>query len=887
MFRTPWVVRALLIGAIVLLGGTPMHAQEVRADLSAAVHDAVRLAPDAPTATATFQVSDATGVVFDSVATAPGIVVTLVAPNGSRYNESNIGGIGGVAERQSIPAVARTLISPTETPGDHVTFTIPNPFPGTWAIEFGAPAGNASEIAVAVSMILNSPSAVALIALPEKIVLGQAAGLTLAAFSSTQPIVGSAVAVQILAPSGAVSNLVLTDNGVLPDRAFGDGLYAGAFVPSEAGSFQALATLTGVSPMGASIVRQASATFDVVPPTLALLGSVRTRTIDLNSNGLIDELVLDVGVSVLQPGDFVVQVVLTASNGASLVSKGHFRLSTADAVVQVTFTAEDVRRLGVNGPYTIGPVDITFLAPTGAQPADRVNDAGQTPAFSLADFERPLIEFAGTSRDTGIDLDGDGLFDRLDVELDMAFSTPGFYQWSAILFDPSGVQIGFASGTGTNSGGTAPISLSFDGRPIGANGADGPYVIGNLLVSGSGASLLLTTVATTSAFRASEFEGFTPRNKPPVADAGPDQVVEASSQTTTPVTLDGSASSDPDGDALTFSWTDADGVVIGTTASVQVAIPLGSHDFRLSVSDGKGGTSSDEVRVMVRDTTRPALSLPADVTTPALRSSGAPVVFTATAVDSVDGLLLVTCTPASGSTFAIDATAVTCVAVDNSGNSSMGQFTVTVTNDPTPGRMHGEGHVDQGGLRYVFDFEVRERADGAHRGDLRVTICRPGRDRHDRHDRSNGHNDDDDCRDGGDDRGRDDDRWRDNDHKGDRHRNRFEADRFSFVRFSNDLAFKSGRHEQKRPDTLVFAGTGRWERREGYFFEVLATDRGEPGRGRDTFELVIKAPDGQVVASVNLAPIDAGNVQATPPWRDRDDDHDHHSHDDDGDDRHR
>jgi hypothetical protein len=130
-----------MIGAAILLAWLPAaHAQGVSADLTAALHDAARLAPDAPTASVSAQVTDAAGVVFDIVATAPNVGVSLLAPNGVRYTEATIGAIGGAAQRQTFAPGGRTLITPTETPGDHVTFTIPTPFQGLWTIELSAPA---------------------------------------------------------------------------------------------------------------------------------------------------------------------------------------------------------------------------------------------------------------------------------------------------------------------------------------------------------------------------------------------------------------------------------------------------------------------------------------------------------------------------------------------------------------------------------------------------------------------------------------------------------------------------------------------------------------------------------------------------------------------------
>ena len=63
-----------------------------------------------------------------------------------------------------------------------------------------------------------------------------------------------------------------------------------------------------------------------------------------------------------------------------------------------------------------------------------------------------------------------------------------------------------------------------------------------------------------------------------------------------------------------------------------------------------------------------------DPTSPA----GAAVTYTATANDNVDGSVPVSCTPASGSMFAIGTTTVNCSATDAHGNSATGSFSVTV-----------------------------------------------------------------------------------------------------------------------------------------------------------------------------------------------------------------
>jgi hypothetical protein len=97
-------------------------------------------------------------------------------------------------------------------------------------------------------------------------------------------------------------------------------------------------------------------------------------------------------------------------------------------------------------------------------------------------------------------------------------------------------------------------------------------------------------------------------NQPPVANAGPDQTVECSGSSGAQATLSGSGT-DPDGDPLTYMWTDEHGNVVGTSAMVTLWVPLGTHTFKLTVDDGHSHTASDLTNVTVGDTTAPLLSL--------------------------------------------------------------------------------------------------------------------------------------------------------------------------------------------------------------------------------------------------------------------------------------
>jgi eukaryotic-like serine/threonine-protein kinase len=92
-------------------------------------------------------------------------------------------------------------------------------------------------------------------------------------------------------------------------------------------------------------------------------------------------------------------------------------------------------------------------------------------------------------------------------------------------------------------------------------------------------------------------------------------------------------------------------------------------------------TTGGKVRAYVLtspDTTAPVISVPASMIVNATSPIGAVVTYSVSATDPDDTVTSLSCTPASGSTFAIGTTTVRCSATDTNGNTSTAAFVVHV-----------------------------------------------------------------------------------------------------------------------------------------------------------------------------------------------------------------
>ena len=98
--------------------------------------------------------------------------------------------------------------------------------------------------------------------------------------------------------------------------------------------------------------------------------------------------------------------------------------------------------------------------------------------------------------------------------------------------------------------------------------------------------------------------------EPPVADAGQDQKLTIdydADSTQATVTLNGSASYDPDGDITGYKWTEGQSI-LGDSALTTASLGIGTHHIVLTVTDDAGLESSDTIKVTVEKTKVPPIA---------------------------------------------------------------------------------------------------------------------------------------------------------------------------------------------------------------------------------------------------------------------------------------
>jgi hypothetical protein len=133
------------------------------------------------------------------------------------------------------------------------------------------------------------------------------------------------------------------------------------------------------------------------------------------------------------------------------------------------------------------------------------------------------------------------------------------------------------------------------------------------------------------------------------------------------------------GDNCSASILQVSGLPSGST------FPIGTTTNRFVVTDASGNTASCSFTVTVNDNNGPVIACPANIVIEALAGQcTSNVTFSVTASDVCGSVTNLVSVPASGSAFPVGATTVTSTATDNSGNTTICTFTVTVVDLQPP-----------------------------------------------------------------------------------------------------------------------------------------------------------------------------------------------------------
>lgn len=390
------------------------------------------------------------------------------------------------------------------------TYTFQGPMPGNWTINVTGVDIEDHEGYVIMGFVTGSPVALSASSDATYYRPGDVITITGTPTENGLPVLGSTVTAAVQAPDESIEALTLYDDGLHSDELAGDGIFGNTFSPSLSGFYSIVVDAIVPLASGGEVTRSAFVQVSVSASTTALNGSYADRGVDLNANGLYDQLVIDVGLNVSNAGDYLLSGNLEDSAG-TVIERVSQRLTLAagSQVFSLIFDGSLIGQNQVDGPYYLRDVALADADAIGPLLLDYTSEAYITAAYSYQQFERATIWLTDDNHDNGVDTDGNGLFNYLAVALTFEVVSPGTYSANARLVDDDGAEIVWASTSGYING-QGVLELHFDGEAIGKHGVNGPYLVNDLSIfqtSGGGASATIGHAHTTAFYDFQQFEG--------------------------------------------------------------------------------------------------------------------------------------------------------------------------------------------------------------------------------------------------------------------------------------------------------------------------------------------------------------------------------------------
>lgn len=574
--------------------------------------------------------------------------LSVISPSGVRYDSS-------------VPADDPDVHFESVDGDDlHVQlFVINSPEVGTWTFEVSAPGTADGPQAYALTGVLPE-SPIHLAAATDRSIYHRGDPIVVRAnlTNESAPVAGASVGATIRQGDSSLAAFTLVDDGTDDDLHAGDGIYSGRFAATaQEGLYEILVSAAG--PASAPFHRERLLQATVSASTSRLNGTFSDRGDDADSDGLFDDLEVQVGMDVTASRPYRMLGELADANGHLITTATALAdLDAGTATVALRFDGATIYRHGADGPYQLRVVRVAEDDGSAILPLDELVNAYSTASYDHRQFQHPALAALGQNVTTDEDT-------PVDLTLGAESTQPGALSFSVVSAPSHGVLSGtaphltytpepdfngpdlftFSVSNGTtdseiasvfftinpvndppainpiadavmDEGTTAHLAVvasDIDGDDLRLT-ATGLPAFAALTDNGDGTGMLLLTPGFTAAgtyhAAVTVSDGTTTTvpftltvrnvNRPPVADAGGPYAANEGD----PVTLDASRSADPDADgAITrYEWDlDGDGAYDDATgATVTTAFgDQGTYPVGLRVTDDQGAQATVTAHVAV------------------------------------------------------------------------------------------------------------------------------------------------------------------------------------------------------------------------------------------------------------------------------------------------
>ena len=208
-----------------------------------------------------------------------------------------------------------------------------------------------------------------------------------------------------------------------------------------------------------------------------LTGTIDDYGLDMDGDLLYEYLVVSVEVRVRTPGIYVVVVsglFDSSNNWIDVFGTNSIYLDRGTHFIDILLDGPKIYVSGFN-PSMVYHID---LYDQNYNSLGSMQEIPLSREYSFEEFERPPASLIGVIYDEGVDTDGDGTFDYLEIGVEVEVNTAGLYEvdaWGLHDVDYNYIYVGAYESAFLDVG-TQVVVLTFNGPTIYASGVNPSFV---------------------------------------------------------------------------------------------------------------------------------------------------------------------------------------------------------------------------------------------------------------------------------------------------------------------------------------------------------------------------------------------------------------------------